>query len=394
MSERKNSPRKPRLLILCRYYLPATQAGGGVQTLVQMIERFRDRFDFLLICVGSDVDKIPYATVESEVWTEIEGTPIYYLRKGSDIIGLRRLIRSAQPDAVYLNSVFSAVSVNYLLLRKLRLIPSISTVIAPNGELAEGALKNKSFKKKPFAAAAKLFGLYENLIWKTTAAEEQSEARKFKGAGGKIFLASNLSPRSLLENYAPETKPKKKVGAVRMAFLARYLPIKNFKWLIENLFDFTGDLTIDLYGPIEDAHYWRESEKAIENLPPNVKINYKGFLKPEKVLETLSGYHFFILPTLGENFGYVFVEAMAAGCPLIISDRTPWRDLKEKGVGWDLSLADAEKWRKVLTFCVNMDELSYREISSSSRKYAERLVNDPQIEEDTLTVLHYSLKKD
>jgi glycosyltransferase involved in cell wall biosynthesis len=40
-------------------------------------------------------------------------------------------------------------------------------------------------------------------------------------------------------------------------------------------------------------------------------------------------YDFFVLPTIGENFGYVFLEALAAGCPLITSDRTPWTTLRK-----------------------------------------------------------------
>ena len=45
-----------------------------------------------------------------------------------------------------------------------------------------------------------------------------------------------------------------------------------------------------------------------------------------------------ILPTLGENFGHVIVEAWTAGCPVLVSDRTPWRQLASHGVGWDVAL--------------------------------------------------------
>jgi glycosyltransferase involved in cell wall biosynthesis len=57
------------------------------------------------------------------------------------------------------------------------------------------------------------------------------------------------------------------------------------------------------------------------------------------------------LPSLGENFGHVIVEALSAGCPILISDRTPWRGLAERGVGWDLPLEDPAGFRGVIDAC-------------------------------------------
>ena len=63
--------------------------------------------------------------------------------------------------------------------------------------------------------------------------------------------------------------------------------------------------------------------------------------------KNLFEYHFFILPTLGENFGHVFIEALAAGCPLIISNRTPWLELEKKGIGWDIPLENLRNGMKL-----------------------------------------------
>ncbi len=378
---------KPIILVICNFYLPGRRGGGGIWTLVEMIENFREQFDFRVITYDREPDGEIYPNIEYETWNDIEGIPVYYLSKGSGMLKLRELIKNIRPTAVYLNSVFSALTVFYLLLRKLKMISTIPTVLAPNGELSEGALKSKSYKKKPFVQTAKLLGLYRNLIWKTTAEAEMNEAERFRSGEGKVFLAPNLTSPKLLENYRQESKPPKHIGEAKLVFLARFLRIKNFKWLVENLKSFAGNLTIDLYGPIEDQNYWAETEKEIKKLPSNVNINYRGFLDYEKVQKTLLNYHFFILPTLGENFGYVFIEAMAAGCPLVISDKTPWRNLEDKKIGWDLSLNDPEQWRKVLMHCVNLDQLSYTEISEKSRDFAIRQITDSDVRELTLTVL-------
>ena len=46
----------------------------------------------------------------------------------------------------------------------------------------------------------------------------------------------------------------------------------------------------------------------------------------------------FLFPTLGENYGHVIFEALSVGCIPIISDQTPWIEIKEKKAGFVLSL--------------------------------------------------------
>ena len=392
MSKENDSSKKPRILVICNYYLPGYKRGGGLRTLVNMVERFHDRFDFLVVTRDNDGDNITYENIQVNQWNDIQKAKVYYLSKDNvNISKLRELIKDIQPDAVYLNSVFSTLTVFYLTLRKLRLIPPVKTILAPEGELSDGALKLKLYKKKPFVAFVKSVGLYNDLIWKTTADLEKQETERFKGRGGKIFIAPNLPSRELLSNYRQDLKPEKKPGAAKMIFLSRFMKKKNFKWLVDNLIDFEGNLVIDIYGPLEDEPYWKKTETAIAKLPPNVKVEYRGLLEYEKVMEKLFEYHFFVLPTVGENFGHVFVEALAAGCPLLISDRTPWLDLEAKIIGWDLPLESPERWIEVLNYCIKLDQLNYSKISESARKFAEHWLLDPKVEEDTLSVLHYSL---
>lgn len=381
-------------MIICNYYLPGYKRGGGLRTLVHMVEHFNDKFDFRVITRDNEGDGIPYPNIKVNEWNEVNGAQVFYLSKNNvNMSKMRELIAEVQPDSIYLNSVFSTLTIFYLTLRKAKLIPKIQTILAPEGELSDGALSFKSYKKKPFIALAKGAGLYSNLIWKTTADLESDETKRFKGRGGKIFIAPNLPSKELLSNYRQNLKPKKEPGDVKMIFLSRYMRKKNFKWLVDNLIDFKENITIDIYGPIEDEPYWEETKISLAKLPSNVKIEYKGLLEYEKVLGKLFEYHFFILPTVGENFGHVFVEAMAAGCPLVISDTTPWLDLESKKIGWDISLENPKKWQEILTHCVKLDQVSYTKLSDNARKFASAWLLDPKVEQDTLEVLKYSLSK-
>ena len=61
--------------------------------------------------------------------------------------------------------------------------------------------------------------------------------------------------------------------------------------------------------------------------------------------ESLAKNDLFFFPAHGENYGHVIAEAMAAGCPVLISDQTAWRNLEEKGAGWDLPLDAPGRFR-------------------------------------------------
>ena len=389
----KNFVNKPTVLIFCNYYLPGYKSGGGMRSIVNMVAHFKNQIDFRVVTFDHDGDGKPYTTVKINEWNEVEGTQVYYLSKDKiKISKLRQLIEEVQPNSIYLNSVFSVMSIFILTLKKLKLIPKMGVILAPEGELSEGALKLKATKKKAFTKFAKSSGLYRDLIWKTTAEPEKKETESFKGRGGKIFVAPNLPAQNFLEGYQQELKPKKNVGEANMVFLSRFVKKKNFKWLVDNLKNIDGKLKIDIIGPIEDEIYWNETKKSIKKLPSNIKVEYKGHIENGMVQQKLSEYHFFILPTLGENFGHVFIEALAAGCPLLISDRTPWVDLEKQGIGWDLPLEKPKKWQDKINYCINLDEISYREVSSKSREYARHWVENPTILENTLIVLKNSLE--
>ena len=65
-------------------------------------------------------------------------------------------------------------------------------------------------------------------------------------------------------------------------------------------------------------------------MPENIQVSYKGSVESDKVPGILKDYHFFLMPSEGENFGHGILEALTAACPVIISDKTPWTDLRKK----------------------------------------------------------------
>lgn len=387
---------KPTVLVICDYYLPGYKSGGGMRTIVNIVDLLKEKFDFKIITRDHDgkSDKTAYKTVKINQWNDFQGSEVFYLPEDSfKFPALYKLIRQVKPEKIYTNSFFSSLAIRALILKKLRLVSDVEFIVAPCGELTPDALKLKSLKKRMFISAAKILRLYRNVIWKASTEIEAAEIKNIEAKAADILVAPDLLLKTILADYQPASKPEKISGEARLVFVSRFVRKKNFKWLLEFLHRAKGNLSIDIYGPLEDGEYWRECLEIIKTLPENIKVTSRGSIKHEEIVKTLTGYHFFILPTLNENFGHVCLEALAAGCPLIISDGTPWLRLEEKEIGWDLSLTDKSAWIEKLNYCINMNEAEYRHLSACSRRFAEEWINDGEIVAATEKVLRYKLKK-
>jgi glycosyltransferase involved in cell wall biosynthesis len=75
----------------------------------------------------------------------------------------------------------------------------------------------------------------------------------------------------------------------------------------------------------------------------------------------------------------VICEALASGCPVLVSDQTPWRNLEAEGVGWDIPLGETERFRSVLQHCVDGDDEWYAALSTRAMDYAAKRASNPEI---------------
>lgn len=382
-----------KILIIADYYLPGFESGGAARTLANMVERLGARYDFRLICRDHDgvFNRESYTGVNIGEWNTVGNAHVYYLKKDEVKAGrLRQLINETKPDAIYLNSFFSRMTIFTLALLKFRRINKIRLILAPEGEFSPGALEINSLKKNLFIPNAKAFLLSNDMIWKAASESEKLEITNRLGPGLDIRVAPNMPPRIIFPEYDQTKKRLKQSGEARMVFLSRMMRKKNLNWLLEKLGSINGNLTIDIYGTLEEPDYWTECQRITAALPPNISVNYRGKVAHDQVSATLFQYDFFLLPTLGENFGHVFIEALASGLPLIISDRTPWRDLEQKSIGWDIALEDPEAWISAIQTALDLEPDQYANMSATARRYAVEWLASPEIERTNIDVLAIS----
>jgi glycosyltransferase involved in cell wall biosynthesis len=363
--------RKPVVLTTVPYYLPGFKGGGKLVTVRNLVGALNSRFQFKVMTADRDLgDPNPYAGIPTNRWISKRDCQIFYARSQTGSLrSIRAQLERADYDILHLNTMFSRpFGILPLLLRRFGSLARRPTIIAPRGELAPGALAIKSKRKKSFLAAARAFGLFNQVTWQASSIQEARDIRVIIGANASIAIASDLlSPD--YQTWGPSHYRKRR-GRLDIVFLSRISPVKNLDFAIETLRGLEGEITFRIAGPIDDAHYWAQCRKMMASLGSNIRVDYLGPIASSEVGKCFGGHGLFFLPTANESFGFVILEAMLAGCPVLISDHTPWRDLLQRGVGWDLTLSQPDSIRSVLRQCVAMDDEAHRWMSNRAREFA------------------------
>jgi glycosyltransferase involved in cell wall biosynthesis len=373
-------PARPAILVLVDWYPPAYRAGGPTRSVPGIVQRLGEDFDFKVITGDRDLgQRARLPGVVPNRWVQRGKARCLYLSASRRRIGgLWTSIRAAPHDSLYLNSIFSIeFGLFPLLLRRAHLIPRRGLVVAPRGQTDRGALHIKWRRKQVFLSLARRLGLFNDVVWHATSSEEATAIANTLGHEVLIVVAPAI-PVPILPDGVPLAKVP---GALELVFLSRIARMKNLEFAIAALERVQGNVTLDIYGPIEDVQYWADCQHAADRLPPTVRIHYRGVLEPDDIGRVLTRHHVFFLPTKGENFGHAIVESLLAGCPVLISDLTPWHNLEERRAGWDLSLADPEAFARVVQHLVSMSAEEWASWSDGARRLGTEIAANPEVDE-------------
>jgi glycosyltransferase involved in cell wall biosynthesis len=349
------------VLILADWYLPGFRAGGPIRALAHLVEHLGDEFRFRILTRDRDLGASSrYPGITPGSWSRLGKADVLHLTP-SEYPG--PLLRGIPYDLLYLNS---SVSPRYALgplwRRRLGLLPDRPVLLAPRGEMSPAALSIKPARKRLHLALSRATGLYRDVLWQASAVPDRDDIlRAFPGA--RVEIAPDLpAPLPSLCLREPKTP-----GRLRALFVARIAPIKNLEGALEALSARPGhDIRLTIVGPVEDSPYW-ETCRAKAQVP----IDMLGPLPPDEVARTMARHDLLVLPSRGENFGHVIFEAMASGCPVLVSDRTPWRGLERIGAGWDIPLEDAGRMREIITSVAALDDAGHARLRQGARTFAE-----------------------
>lgn len=372
---------RPIVLVFVSHYLPGYKCGGPIRSISNMIERLSSECEFKVVTADRDfTETVPYPGIIANSWSNVGSAKVYYISPDNISVGyLARLTNSTRHDILYLNSGFDPVfTLRLLLARHLGLLPKRRTVVASRGVFSSGALGLKRIKKRAFISLSKIVGLFRGVVWHASSEFEKSDIKRWFGCDANVMVAPDPASCIRLDCDIP-IKREKAPGSLSIVFISRISPMKNLEFVLTSLSSLKGSVRLDIYGPIEDSLYWGKCQKVIAGLPHNVRVSYCGPLSHEEVYDAFAAHDLFFFPTLGENYGHVILESLLAGCPVLLSDMTPWRGLAELGCGWDFSLEKPEAFRETLQSCVDMGPEEYGAFRDAARKHALGIVNDSAI---------------
>jgi len=365
-----------KILIFTDWFAPAYKAGGPVRSVVNMVNLLKKEHEVFVFTKDRDLkDTKPFRGIDEDEWMDADGFKIYYYSPGKmALTKVRMVIDEVQPDRIYLNSMFSNMFLPMWVAAK-----NGNVILCTRGMLRQSALSVKWLKKFVYLNLLKLLGMDKQLTFHATSKQEAKDIRRVFPRAEKISIAPNL-PEPVLKELPHR---QKKAGELHMIFVGRMHPIKNLLFLLEALQRVKGDIHFDIVATREDEDYWKKCKKLIFKMQTRVHIVTYADLKHDKVRAVLEKAQLFVLPTEGENFGHAIFEALAVGCPILISDQTPWRNLSEKKAGVDLSLSRT-KFTHAMQYFVDMEDDSWQEY----RKGALAVAADYEKNMNSLNAYH------
>ncbi len=378
---------KPTVLILVGHYLPGSKAGGPIRSIANLVAALGEEFDFRIVTSDRDLgDESAYSNVRAGAWNPVGDASVRYVAPEDLGAEVPRAAAEIEPDLVYAQSYFSPATSVRPRLASWRGRLRAPLLVAPRGEFSPGALLQKGAKKRAFLAASRVLGLDRGVLWHSTAPTETEDIRRTLGPRAEIFEAPAI-PSPGPDAPLPRAKSP---GRLEAAFISRVSPKKNLDGAIRLLRGVPG-ARLTVYGPKEDAAYWRRClALAAES---GVEVADGGALRGDEVADAFGRAHVFLFPTLGENYGHAIMESLQAGTPVIVSDRTPWRGLREAGVGWDLPLEDEVGFRAALAEVCALDAEGFAVLSARAFAYARARTEDPGIVAASRDLLAWALDK-
>ena len=369
-----------RVLVFVKYYLPAYKAGGPLKSIQGLVDYFGEDIEFSVVAGDRDYgDEQPFPDVEIGRWTKCGDCRVFYTNQMNNKV-LAEILQDETWDLLYLQSFFDPqFTIKPLLWWKFGKIKAKQLLVAPRGEFSPGAVQLKAAKKRIYLTVAKWLNFYKGAFWQASSEREKQHILQeisSQANEDNIFVASDIPPKPLPVIDTNETINK---DCLRILHLSRVTEMKNLEFVLQTLSELSFPIELNICGPVDAPDYWQRCQEIIKTLPKNIHVNYLGPVEPPQVPQKFASHDVFFLPTRGENFGHVVFESLQNGCPVLISDQTPWQDLGEKKVGWVYPLDDMKPYRQVLSDLHNEPHDDREQRRQTCTRYAEQFISSGDI---------------
>lgn len=380
---KKNEIRKPVILIFTGYYAPGYKAGGILRNVINTIDNLFEEFNFLVVTRDRDLgDDKPYDGIIANHWVRVGNASVTYLSpEANSLSNVSRLIKKTPHDILFLTSYFEPMTIKVLFNRWRNCNELCPIIVAPFGEFAWASLRQKYIKKFLFIKIARLAGLYKDVTWRVSSKYEANDLINEIGVNREVIhIAGDLPIKNFNDDvFVSDSKLSWDAEGLKIVFLSRISREKNLDYALRVLSQVRARVNFDIYGPAENVSYWKECQELIAKLPSNIIVRYFGSVSPQQVLDVLAQYDVFFLPTGGEAYGNVIAESLSIGTPVLISTFTPWRNLQDDSLGWDIDLKEELDFVDTIENYASLSFDVRAKKRAIVRTSAEKRMLDPQI---------------
>lgn len=239
-------------------------------------------------------------------------------------------------------------------------------VTSPHGTLSTWALNRSRHLKSllwPFQCRA----LEKADLLHATSYEEYQQIR----------AAGFTAPIAIIPNGIdiPNVDPKreaKNIKQMNLLFLGRIHPVKGIDRLLhtwQQLQSRYSHWNLIIAG-CGDPQYVKEIQDLAKSLRLE-RVDFPGPIYGEEKSRAYCQADLFVLPTHTENFGMVVAEALAHGCPALVTRGAPWAGLETEGCGWWIENS-IEALVSTLNLAMQMDRQQLEGMGQLGRAWMER----------------------
>ena len=150
-------------------------------------------------------------------------------------------------------------------------------------------------------------------------------------------------------------------------YVARMVPLKNHKFLIDVLCNLESNIRFIFVGEESD-----DVRKYAEQLGVVDKIVFTGLIPREKVYDVLYKSDIYVSSSTLEGLPVSVLEAMYCGLPVVLSDIPQHREVASNVEGALLVDFDVKRWAEAIIYLCNMSESKRKALGNICRNHAKK----------------------
>ncbi len=194
----------------------------------------------------------------------------------------------------------------------------------------------------------------------------------------KTFTCQSGINEDIIQDFQNSRDLNFNKRTIKIITVANLKKRKNVDKVIDAIKDLTGfELTI-----IGNGKEFKKLKKLAMN---HHNIKFLGALSNNQVLEKMKDSDIFILPSINETFGMVYLEAMASGCLTIGTINDGIDGIIINGENGYLTTPESKEIKKLLTKIKTLDENTLKSIYKNSHdticKYTKRKMGEQYLQQ-------------